>query len=435
MSTSKLETFVPKAGVGKPRSRIGSWWDRFRKPTTEPPYRQLPEYHIRVVKIKPGTAQYPLRVKLQVVDPRNFKYLALSYTWDTDDNAQSGPADVGTGTATILCGGTPVKVRPNLYNALCQIRDVQSDLPVFVDALCINFASNAERTAYLEIMGHVYARAASVIVYLGPKTAQTDEVVLIMRKLVNAIDWRKITNSSAYNFHDPSLFEQLGMETPTVNQWRQIHAFCHMRWFTRRWAFFELALAKQALFLWGECCMEYNFLIDFGMILGLSGWLDELQHISAGVGVQNVAGLTKMLGPVARLRNVPPWHPKHGDYVKWMRNEYGLETDVQRAWKFFEILVQSSAAFECRDLRDLLYAPLAFARMVFAGHPINKQWPRADYGTRAPEVVEQFRFLIQQNTGQPSSLVDVHFQERDNPGNAGYYEERGRKSRRRLSLR
>ncbi|KAK5084752.1 hypothetical protein LTR05_005830 [Lithohypha guttulata] len=406
MSTLKLETHVPQAGVAKPKSRLGFLWDRLTKPVGEPPYKPLPDYHIRVLRIKPGTAQHPLRVKIQVVDPRKFKYIALSYTWDLDDTARSDAVGgVASGTQTIPVGGVDVKIGQNLYDALCQIRDSQSGVPVFVDALCINYEDERERIEYLEIMGHVYARAASVIVWLGKKPREADEVLLFMRKLVNAVDWRKIHEASPYNFRDPQFFRSIGIEPLTLKQWRRVHDFCQLRWFTRYWAFFELSLAKNALFLWGEACMEYNFLIDFGMILGLSGWLDDLRDYGAEEEEISSNALTKMLGPVARLRATPQWHPKHNEYTTWMRDNFELETDQQRAWKFFEILLQSAEAFDCRDARDRVYAPLAFARHVFGGKAINKQWPRPDYHMPADVVIKHFSGLIRDNTQQPSILA------------------------------
>ena len=423
---SKLETFVPEAGVGKSKSKFGSLWDRIRHKRTEPPYRPLPDYHIRVLRIKPGTVQYPLRVKLMVVDPRSLKYIALSYVWETsDDETYRGE------TQTILCGGLPVTINQNLYAALSQIRDVQSNVPVFVDALCIDFRNLAERTNYLEIMGHIYNRAASVIVYLGPKTKYTDETVLIMRKLVNAIDWRKIESQNSYDFQDPAIFIALGLDTaPTLREWRQIAAFCHLRWFSRRWTFFELCLAKETLFLWGECCMEYKFLIDFGMILRLSGWLEQLQGAPLETNNSGFISLTKMLGPVGMLRNVPLWHPKHKNHERWMVEEFGLHTDQQRAWKFFETLLITSAPFQCSDDRDLVYSALAYARVAYAGKDMNKQWPRPDYGMPAQEVLARYSHLIQQHTGESSVLTSYVVQAvtQSAPG----MEQRGRASRRRL---
>jgi len=387
---------------------MGLLWDRLTKPIGEPPYKPLPDYHIRVLKIKPGTSEHPLRVKLKVVDPRNFKYTALSYTWDYDHTASDGSDLAGVATQELLCGGTPVRVGQNLYDALSQIRDVQSDVPVFADALCINFANNRERTAYIEIMGHIYARAASVVVWLGKKDRTSDETMLIMRRLVNSIDWRRIQgNANNYDFRDPQFFQHIGMEPLTLKQWRQIHDFCQKRWFTRYWAFFELALAKQALFLWGEACMEYSFLFDFGMILSLSGWLDDLRQKMGEIDGQeeSVVGLTKMLGPVARLRSMPLWHPNHNGYRRWMMENYGLQSEEQQAWKFFEILLESSEAFKCRDQRDRVYAPLALARTVFAGKPINKQWPTPDYSRSTEHVLHEFSTLIRQYTGQSSILA------------------------------
>lgn len=437
MSTSRLETFVPSAGVNKPKSKVGLVWDRLTKPAEEPPYRPLPEYYIRVAKIKPGTKDQPLRVKLKHIDPRSTKYIALSYTWDqnplpTTDLSRNSSSDSqstlpGTTpsdkpkTTTLLCGGTPFRVRQNLYDALCQIRDVQCDVPIFVDALCINFNDNAERTKHLEIMGHIYSRAASVIVYLGPKSPGADSTIRIMRQLVNAINWRRIGDafngnsgySGTYNFRDPRFFQSIGMEPLTLRQWRAIRDFCHLRWFTRYWSFFELALAKNALFLWGEACMEYNFLIDFCMILTFSGWLDELHQISTDnlssstFDSDGDAALIKMLLPIARLRSSPQWSPKHKDFADWMRENHGLESEQAQAWQFFEILLQCAEPFECHNPLDKMYAPLTLARAIYAGKPMNKTWPTPDYQKSVAEVYGQFAGPIARETGSQSIITGM----------------------------
>lgn len=172
--------------------------------------------------------------------------------------------------------------------------------------------------------------------------------------------------------------------------------------------------------------MEYNFLIDFGMILGQSGWLDELQQGTSDDAIEPAVGLTHMLGPVSRLRSTPPWHPKHADHATWMADNYGLETEEQRAWKFFEIMLQSAEAFECRDPRDKVYAPLAFARHLYGGKPVNKQWPRPDYRKPADEVLRTFSNAIEQHTRQRSILATTNEIQPPQSNQMADYEERGR---------
>lgn len=435
MSTLRLETYVPKAGVNKPKSKIGLAWDRLTKPAEEPPYRPLAENFIRVAKIKPGTKDQPLRVKLRHIDPRSTKYIALSYTWDQSplsatDLARNSSNDSestlhGTAahdkpkTTTLLCGGSNFRVRQNLYDALCQIRDVQCDVPVFADALCINFNDHAERSKYIEIVGQVYSRAASVIVYLGPKPLGADSTMLVMRQLVNAIDWRRIGDSadgtpSAYNFTDPHFFQNIGMDSLTIREWRAIRNFCNLRWFTRYWSFFELALAKNALFLWGEACMDYKFLEDFCMILSLSGWLDELRQIgnenllSSTFHADENVPLIKMLMPVSQLRECPPWSPKSKDFVAWMSEKHGLRSERAQAWQFFEILLQLAEPFECLNPLDRMYAPLTLARAYYAGNKgTDNIWPRPDYQKTVGHVYGEFSGQIAQETGQQSIIAGM----------------------------
>lgn len=434
MSTLKLETYVPRAGVNKPKSKFGLAWDRLTKPAEEPPYRPLAEHFIRVAKIKPGTKSEPLRIKLKHVDSRSTKYIALSYTWDQsplptadltrNSSSESQSTLPGTEipdkpqTTTLLCGGTNFRVRQNLYDALCQIRDVQCDVPVFVDALCVDFNDNVERSKHLEIMGHIYARAASVIVYLGPKSPGADSTMLIMRQLVNAIDWRRIGDAvdgspGAYNFRDPHFFQNIGMEPLTLKQWRAIRDFCRLRWFTRYWAFFELALAKDALFLWGEACMEYKFLIDFCMILTMSGWLDELREIgndnllSSTFHADENVPLIKMLMPVSQLRSTPPWSPKNQNFAAWMEEYHGLQSEHARAWQFFEILLQVAEPFECLNPLDRMYAPLTFANAMYAGKVIGKVWPKPDYQRSVADVYGEFAERVASETGNHSIIAGM----------------------------
>lgn len=435
MSTLKLETYVPKAGVNKPKSKFGLAWDRLTKPAEEPPYRPLADNFIRVAKIKPGTKDRPLRIKLKHIDLRLTKYIALSYTWDQDplpahslDRYSSSesqytlprPADPEKPkTTTLLCGGTNFRVRQNLYDALCQIRDVQSDVPVFVDALCINFNDNAERSRHVEMMGQIYARAASTIVYLGPKSPGADSTILVMRQLVNAIDWRRIGDPAdggpgAYNFRDPHFFQSIGMEPLTLKQWRAIRDFCQMRWFTRYWAFFELALSKNALFLWGEGCMEDKFLTDFCMILNLSGWLDELRQMgsdnllsSTFRADENVVPLIKMLVPVAQLRSSPPWSPKNNNFARWMYDNHGIQSERGQAWQFFETLLKVAEPFDCLNPLDRMYAPLALARAFYAGKHVDNIWPTPDYQKTVADVYGDFAQQVLQETGNYSIIAGM----------------------------
>lgn len=389
---------------------------------------------IRVVKLKPGTPDWPIRVKLKTIDYRTTKYAALSYAYETDgDGSQRGGSSIdgsvysrssAESNQAIMCDGNPVRVSKALWEALYQLQILQSDALIWIDRLCIDFENQEERATQVDVMSTIYAKASQVIVWLGKKNKGTDDTILTIRRLINAIDWRKLPRDFHSDFRDPSVYARFGMDNISIPQWGNIYIFCHAKWFTRLWTFYELASAKQAVFLVGDTFMDYDFLMDFAMILGLTGWLEGLSSMATNGYDEDTVGLTKMLGPAATLRSVPYWHPDNPDHAMWMKNEFGLNTEEERAWKFLELLLQSSERFECQDQRDKIFAPLAYVKRVCQGQPVNKTWPTIDYSSSVESVYSQFAGLILRNTHQPSILATAGYQPVQQPPERSPYRTR-----------
>jgi hypothetical protein len=62
--------------------------------------------------------------------------------------------------------GSVFKVRKNLRNALRSLRDAKSECYVWVDAICINQSSNAERNHQVKLMAAIYGNANMAVVWL-----------------------------------------------------------------------------------------------------------------------------------------------------------------------------------------------------------------------------------------------------------------------------
>lgn len=84
------------------------------------------------------------------------QYTALSYVWGP-------PQD----TRTIHISGHPVQVRANLWDFLSNISQSDSVEYIWVDALCIDQSSNAERNHQVALMGQIYSRASKIVAWLG----------------------------------------------------------------------------------------------------------------------------------------------------------------------------------------------------------------------------------------------------------------------------
>jgi hypothetical protein len=119
--------------------------------------------HIRLLTLEPGSSPGSIfRCSLRCVNLSDGpEYTALSYTWKLDHTVLSGgyamaktyakkflhggdprfeiPQDTGEARLSkeIVCNGNVIKISPNLYNALVQLRRKRAG-DYWVDAICIN---------------------------------------------------------------------------------------------------------------------------------------------------------------------------------------------------------------------------------------------------------------------------------------------------------
>ena len=94
-------------------------------------------------------------------------FIALSYTWgDAQD------------TLPILISGKRKLVTRNLADflhhvAASMVRDDVASCVLWIDAISINQADDAEKSKQVQIMGDVYSKAASVMIWLGSATGDS----------------------------------------------------------------------------------------------------------------------------------------------------------------------------------------------------------------------------------------------------------------------
>jgi hypothetical protein len=123
---------------------------------------------IRLLKLHIGSGYGPLRCTLSQHDLDDTpQYVALSYTWDR-----------GLGRKHIECNGMDLEIGENLWQFLFEFRkkqvlrqlsvDATAEIHyLWIDAICIDQSSLAERNHQVALMRVVYTKADSVIVWLG----------------------------------------------------------------------------------------------------------------------------------------------------------------------------------------------------------------------------------------------------------------------------
>ena len=124
-------------------------------------YRSLegPSENFRLLSIMP--AQHitgPVHVSIShcLIDDAP-EYRALCYCWDYSN----------FDFHDILVDGLALSVRKNLFEALLAIRDQDSEIRLWVDALCINMGNMEERSHQIVNMRRIFSNASSVWVWLG----------------------------------------------------------------------------------------------------------------------------------------------------------------------------------------------------------------------------------------------------------------------------
>lgn len=124
-------------------------------------YTPLPNDSIRLLIVAvPSTYPGALTCTIDTFsldDPPRF--YALSYTWGAPSKKE-----------TILCNGHKMKIAANLHEAIQTLFSppISLDMPIWIDAICINQGGDEEKGHQVHRMGDVYRTATKVVVWAWP---------------------------------------------------------------------------------------------------------------------------------------------------------------------------------------------------------------------------------------------------------------------------
>ena len=165
-------------------------------------------------------------------------YRAVSYTWGQDAARFN----------IHLPGDAVIKVRENLRNALRSLRDWESDCWLWIDAICINQASNEERNHQVRLMADIYGNANVVLVWLQSLDEKAD--VARAFRFVHAAATYDNSEHSVYHYCKSHLSDN-------ERNWRSLQNLCRLRYWTRKWIIQEVTTARSAVLQMGnsKCSM------------------------------------------------------------------------------------------------------------------------------------------------------------------------------------
>jgi hypothetical protein len=196
-------------------------------------------------------------------------YDALSYSWDTDLSGQ-------TPHPTIYVDGKELKIMPSLEAFLRQHRhDHDSDLPLWIDAICVNQNDLVERRKQVAMMCRLYTQLARLIVWLG---INDDAEIKIATEFIQqhaSAYWEGQESVRKFRENFVSRFRETGFDYTVP-----LHKFLSRSWFFRSWIVQEYVLGSQkgtAVFKCGSLQLSLD---DMKALAFFLQWhcLDNMAH-------------------------------------------------------------------------------------------------------------------------------------------------------------
>jgi hypothetical protein len=217
-------------------------------------YKKLPDVRtIRVLSIKrhvykDGTeSKSKFYYSLETVSLDDGQhYEAVSYVWG--DNHLS--------KCLVLEDGSFVMITASLVEALPRLAESSITGYLWIDQLCIDQTTLAERNHQIKIMGEIYSRSIRVLIFLSHHE-------LALKHLMPLFGYA--TNIEAGRLTPEYLEEHLSAKLETKYskdyfRWKSVVTLLKHPWFTRAWVFQEAVLAPAAVFVIRDRIVPFDVL-------------------------------------------------------------------------------------------------------------------------------------------------------------------------------
>ena len=213
------------------------------------------------------------------------EFQALSYTWgspypdedgDNDGEGKSRDLELPTRSCNLDCSEGYLLVTNNLLDALYQLRDNESDLQLWIDAICINQSDVRERASQVTLMGDIYHAAEAVIVWLGPEDEDAKCAVELHGRFAptfkRLLHQDRAEEMIGYPFNVIEFYEKFGIRQTSLEEWKCYANFHRRAWFGRTWIIQEITLAKQILVVCGALRPKWEDMYVLGVFMRITYW-------------------------------------------------------------------------------------------------------------------------------------------------------------------
>ncbi|PHH77787.1 hypothetical protein CDD82_3354 [Ophiocordyceps australis] len=348
-------------------------------PNSTPLYEALtrPRRETRLLYLYPGEPGDQVRCHLTTIAldaPDTPVFEALSYCWGDQTNKKqikvsvggSGapdPADFGSQTHNL-------SITANLEEALRYLRrGCTASRLLWIDAVCINQEDSPERGSQVSIMGEIYSKASSVVVWMGIGGNDAGETV----SMINII-------FSEYSRATPATDGRLPYQNKPGNAgaWNstfvlligRLSQFFSYPWFRRVWVIQEACLSRKVQV---HCGHER---VSWEAIMLANCWLlDVVRCGFAGVAQQPLPSLWIK---VAELQNIiPP-----------IKDEKDTGATTTPRMKILDLVLEATE-LNATDPRDRIFAFIGLSEETHSLQTIPALL-RPDYSKTVNQVYVDF---------------------------------------------
>lgn len=363
--------------------------------TFDSPYQHLELDYSRVIRLlqfKNGSADESAGLTLTLtsfnLDTDSPEYDALSYTWGPplktpDCDAAYGPDhDVTIWLESSEEHTGFLKVGRNLYEALLQLRQLKikqaSDEAnekapnlapwIWIDAICINQQNEAEKSQQVAIMDEIYAKARTVIAWLGQDDGTFEHVAEFYTECAEKM-FAWVLHSDTQEERVPASYERItggilirdiGMKIPD-DIIRSVALFNYRRrYLVRLWVCQEIALARSPFVLLGDRMLPFRVFAECSLFIRYNRAVGEVFAQTIRAHDQTSDSYISGFDQIDYLReiNVQAELPRNT-----FKTLYGRDGDDREVFCLTLLLCLEQCHMNvCSDPRDRIFALLAIAK-------------------------------------------------------------------------
>lgn len=288
------------------------------------------------------------------LDDPSLDYIALSYVWGFEMSQ-----------TPLVIDGTIFKATANLFEFLVRYRKISyvvpgwelANLPLWIDAVCINQDDIPERNSQVQMMGAIYRSATKTISWLGPDDGDSETAVKVLRNIFPRVN-DSIRKKDLLAWLDPektNLWQKSVQRTNRIpgfsgnDFWDSCKQILTRAYFSRSWITQELVLSRNVVVLCGQQTVP---LFAFWVIWE---WLLRIQGLPCPAQVD--ADLWSLLS-TREGRRLLGWGAlnKIPNLMDLMRDsKVAPEQDLALIW---HELVLHARILQATDPRDKLYSVL-----------------------------------------------------------------------------